>query len=493
MSSPSVLLSQDFAASLEGINLKWATSGLAAVREVGLVYFKNTTTVTILSRDIASGVLKYNLNSGFDSGQPYSFQIQVVDINGVMAYSNKLILTSPYFMLPPLISSVDGKDSALQVTLATTTNVLTSSDTVEFQLIRSDFEMIPIIKAYSPSLVYQLTSFDSSLLVNGMSYSIACVYQPADSNSRYSAQSDMSPTLSVTPSNTPNGTTPTMVSVGATTLDISVSWARPSDFAEWSESFSILLTLHDLTTSTDTQYVVPGDVVQFTATNLTRGSVYKASIQYSNSAGPGIVTQSVASILPSSVPDALLNSTVTPGNGKVDFAFNVAQFTGQSALLGYKVYKNNVLESTVLAPGMGSSITVTIAGLTNGVSYDFKAIAYNAIGDSVSTSTLSVVPFTDMSIVSVVAAGKTLTITLLPSGHSVQEVTILAIDQDPSSGELSSVLTVIPQNEIPQSTYGQVQVIKTFTGFSSNIAYWAVMTHNSTSGVSQQASNLATA
>lgn len=101
--------------------------------------------------------------------------------------------------------------------------------------------------------------------------------------------------------------------------------------------------------------------------------------------------------------------------------------------------------------------------------------------------------YAQMSIVSVVAAGKTITVTLNPAGNAIQGVTILAVDQDPSADELSSVVAVIPQNEISQSASGTVQVIKTFAGLSSNIAFWAVVAHNSVNSAQQQSSNLASA
>jgi hypothetical protein len=84
MSTPAVTLSHDTNASLGGINLKWSYAGLSTIRELSLVYFENTSEADIVSVDIASGVMKYNLPSGFVSGQTYTFQLQVVDVASVM-------------------------------------------------------------------------------------------------------------------------------------------------------------------------------------------------------------------------------------------------------------------------------------------------------------------------------------------------------------------------------------------------------------------------
>lgn len=338
MSSPAIVLSQDLSANLAGINLKWTISGLAAIKESSVVYFKNTQVITVLSQEIASGLLKCNINSGFDSGLPYSFQLQVTDINGVQQSSNTLQLTSPYTMQPPVITGVVGKDQAVQVTLASTTNVISSADLVEFELIRSDYVIIPIYKAYSSSRVYYLTSDDSALLVNGMSYSVACDFSPASSNSvRYSAPSVMSNTVSVTPSNTPNGTQPTVTSVGTSTLDLRMALSRPSDFADWSSSFSILLSLYNNSSGVTLEFQVPGDVTEYTVVNAARGGAYLATLRYDNDAGEGIPVQSINYVTPTSVPDAPQYLSAVAGDASAVLSWVPPVFNGQSALTGYKV------------------------------------------------------------------------------------------------------------------------------------------------------------
>jgi hypothetical protein len=74
MSTPSATLSQDLASSLGGVNLKWVLAGLATIKELSLIYFKNSSDADTASMDIASGLVKTNLSpSHFVSGQAYSF------------------------------------------------------------------------------------------------------------------------------------------------------------------------------------------------------------------------------------------------------------------------------------------------------------------------------------------------------------------------------------------------------------------------------------
>jgi len=111
MSVPSATLSQDLASSLSGVNLKWALAGLGTIKELSLIYFKNSSDADIVSMDIASGLVKTNLTpSNFVSGQAYSFQLQVVDVSDNMVFLNTLVLTAPWSLVPPVISSVSGSD-----------------------------------------------------------------------------------------------------------------------------------------------------------------------------------------------------------------------------------------------------------------------------------------------------------------------------------------------------------------------------------------------
>jgi hypothetical protein len=491
-SPPSVTLVQDNAASVAGINLKWSYVSLAAIKEVSLVYFKNVSDSDIVSKEIASGVLKYNINSEFDSGQAYSFQLQIVDINGVMCFSNTLVLTTPWFLAAPVMTGIVGKDAALQVQLQSTANVLTSADTVEFVLKRADNIVFWIIKPFASSGMYQLSSDDKALLVNNTSYRVACMYQPCDANTRYSAPSDMSASMSAVPSNTPNGVVPSTSSVGTTTLDILTTWARPSDFAEWSDSFSIVLKLQSSaqnTVGSFTAVTLNSDVTSYTWVNVPRNLTYLVWVQYVNDAGLGVDGRSINYLSVTSVPDAPLVVGAPAGDGSAVLTWYPPSFYGQSVLSGFKIYKNNVLLTTV-SP---QTTSYSVSDLINGVGYDFKVVAYNAIGDSVPSNVATAYPFAQMAIVSVVPVGKTLTITFNPAGNPIQSVTILAIDQDPSASELSSCMVTIPQNQISQSASGTVQVIYTFAAFSSNLAFWAVVANNSINSCQQQSSNQASA
>lgn len=69
-----------------------------------------------------------------------------VDVTNLTVYSNTLQVTAPWILSAPVIAFYVGSDSALKMLLQTTSNILTSVDTVEFIVVRSDGLMFWIIK-----------------------------------------------------------------------------------------------------------------------------------------------------------------------------------------------------------------------------------------------------------------------------------------------------------------------------------------------------------
>lgn len=57
----STVLSHDSGNALPGINLRWVNTGLGVIKEVTLIYFKNSNDAQILSVDVNPANLKYGL------------------------------------------------------------------------------------------------------------------------------------------------------------------------------------------------------------------------------------------------------------------------------------------------------------------------------------------------------------------------------------------------------------------------------------------------
>lgn len=474
--SSSVLLSQE-TTSQPGVNLKWAyTPASANVKEISLIYFQNTSDANIQSIDVASGVLRTNLALGLVSGQAYTFQLQVVDITENIIYSNALILTAPWFLSTPVITSVSGLDSALSVQLGATTDVMTDKYmTVEFVLKRADNELIWIIKPYTSSGQYTLSAIDDARLQNNTSYRVACMIQPSASNSRYKSPSPMSNSFNGTPSNLPDRPTSVSVSsVGVGTLDLSMTWDRPADFAQWSSS-NYVITLKLISSVGDVMLhtISNLDVTQYAWSDLPEGKSYYTTVQYSNVFGVGPVSSQSNTVQPSRVPFGAALLAVTDEDQASTITWSKPSSNGQSFITAYKVYKGETLLTTVSASTMSYQDT----GLQNGSSY---VSAVNDVGESTLSSSLTARPYGQMSIVSVLASGKTLTATLNPNGRPIKNVVLVTVDHDPNDLLDSEFVIAIPQQEISQVANSNITVIKNFSDFSSDIAFFCCIAHNET-------------
>ena len=474
---PSTTLTHDTNSSLSGVNLKWTHDALATIREITLVYFKNATGATIQSLDIAPSHLKANIKTGFDSGSSYQFQIQVVDINGLVVYSNPINLTTPYFLVSPSIQSIVGLDASLKVQLNATANILTNAggDTVEFVLKRqSDNALFWIIENYVASGLYTLTH---GSLINQDVYMVACMYQPALANANYSAPSAMSNSMNGTPSNIPNivGSV-TSSSVGTTDYSAKFVWTKPSDFNEWGNSFYIHLLLTDSNGGTTALNLnANSDMLEHTFTGLDGSLTYKCAVDYHNDFGEGTAVES-AFVALTKISNAPVLTACVAGDTIIDLTWNNTN-DGNSPITSYKVYDSiDTLIATVVTADVNSSYQVT--GLANGVQKGYKIATVNAIGESIKSNLMQATPFGNMSIVSVISTGKQLDVTITPNGKSVSRVILLGLDADPDEFTAGNNIFDIPRAQISQSVTGNIVVTKTFTNLSGNLTFHLAVVHS---------------
>ncbi|RZK26954.1 MAG: fibronectin type III domain-containing protein [Flavobacterium sp.] len=475
---PSIELLQNKDSSSPGINLKWIYTSLQEIKEISLIYYQNSADTHIQYISIPSTCLKFNLSSsGFVSGQSYSFMLQIVDINNTTVYSNTLVVIAPYILLPPEIVSYIGFDESLQIHLQLTSNILSSSyDTVEFVLTSDDNMPFWIIKPFVPSGIYTLSKDDNSNLVNNTAYIIACMFQPSPSNPLYKSSSKMSNTISATPSNLPNEPrNVTSYSTGYSDRNITVSWLPPNDISEWSNTdYHVSVSLTSSQGDAISVVLYQGET-SYEWTGLSAGKSYLTSVRYFNIYGAGLsVNSNSGYIIPTTVADMPILLSASEDNQQTTLQWIPPSYTGQTPIIGYRIYKDGVILSTVSA----STTSYTATGLLNGYTYIFYITVINAIGESVPSTSLSACPYGTMTIVSVVVTDKTLTISLNPNGKPIQKVLLIALDQDPDDVVDGQFIVCIPEQEIPQSQTQIVTLTKTFSSFSSDISLCCVIAHN---------------
>jgi len=214
------------------------------------------------------------------------------------------------------------------------------------------------------------------------------------------------------------------------------------------------------------------DVVSYTWVNVTRGYTYKASVQYVNSYGVGVVAET-GFITLTSVPDTSTLVSVVAGDTQNVITWTAPTYNGQTDITGYKLFENG--KETDLS---GNVLTYTSTGLTNGVVYSYYVEAVNAVGSSVESNVISSTPYGAMSIVSTTVVSKTVTVVINPNGLPVQEVFMLAIDSDPNNVTDGSFVADITTG-IDQSTSSNVTVSYAFTNFTNAISFYCVVAHTS--------------
>ena len=95
-------------------------------------------------------------------------------------------------------------------------------------------------------------------------------------------------------------------------------------------------------------------------------------------------------------PSAPRDLSATPGNGEVSLSWNVPDDDGGSSIIGYQIAsKTGNSDFTTFKEILGSSAetqTYTAMGLTNGVTYTFKILAINSVGDGAESNKVFIAP-----------------------------------------------------------------------------------------------------
>ena len=204
-------------------------------------------------------------------------------------------------------------------------------------------------------------------------------------------------TPTLTPTAPTNNTLPVVSgppgtpTVGQTFNSTTGTWSgypAPSFQYQWVRGAST-----DISGATSSSY-------QLTDTDL--GTTVKCRVTATNTAGSANATSAATATIAAGPPQAPTGVTAVPGNTQATVSFSAPTITGGSPITGYTV--------TSSPPGgtaSGLSLSQTVTGLTNGVSYTFTVTATNAIGTSdASAASNSVTPsFGPSSVNYLVVAG----------------------------------------------------------------------------------------
>ena len=100
--------------------------------------------------------------------------------------------------------------------------------------------------------------------------------------------------------------------------------------------------------------------------------------------------------VPASVTSAPVATATEPGNGEVELTWDAPEWSGGSAISGYRIEQST--DGTTWTDAVANTGSVatsaSVSGLTNGTQYSFRISAINATGTSVASNTITGTPGT---------------------------------------------------------------------------------------------------
>ncbi len=196
-------------------------------------------------------------------------------------------------------------------------------------------------------------------LTNGQSYSFRVAAH--NSNGTGTPCSPV-PATPFTVPGTPNG-------LSATSQDgqVSLSWSAPSSNGATIDYYIIYQNGTDIAHTTSASKIVTG---------LVNGISYSFRVAAHNAAGSGLQT-SVVTATPNpvlTVPNQPTGLSAVSGNAQVSLSWTAPTNNGGATIDYYIIYRNG----TDVQHTAGTSVTIT--GLTNGLTFSFKVAAHNSVG-----------------------------------------------------------------------------------------------------------------
>jgi hypothetical protein len=133
-----------------------------------------------------------------------------------------------------------------------------------------------------------------------------------------------------------------------------------------------------------------------TVTGLTNGVSYDFRVKAVNSIGTGTASSTTtATPATPTVPGAPTSLSAVAANTQANLSWTAPVISGGSSITNYSVEYKLVSEPTVwtvFSHSTSASTSITVTGLTNGVAYNFRVSAINAIGTGATSNTTTTTP-----------------------------------------------------------------------------------------------------
>lgn len=289
--------------------------------------------------------------TGLTNGRVYSFRVSAANVAGSSAPS-ALISATPA-ALPGVALNV--------VAVAGDRQALISWDA---PLEAGGNTSYQVSAANDSSVVYCITvgrSCTVTGLVNGQSYAFA-VQTLSDTGESAGVALSNSVDVATVPD------APSVIAVVAGSTKVTVLIGAP----EVSGGSPVLS--YTVLSSTGLRCVTSS--LECTFLNLANGVPLTFTVVAVNAVGASVASVASAVAIPQGLSSVPLNVKAVGGSGKVTLSWSTPSNNGGSAIQSYRVEDGEGHFCVT------SGLTCTVSGLTNGVRYDFRVVAINAVGSS---------------------------------------------------------------------------------------------------------------
>jgi hypothetical protein len=194
---------------------------------------------------------------------------------------------------------------------------------------------------------------------------------------------------------------PTGVTASPADSSATVSWTAPADGGSPITGYTVTPFIGSAAQAATTVAGSP-PASSATVSGLTNGTTYTFTVSASNATGTGATSAASGPVTPSGVPAAPTGVSAVPGNASATISWT-APANGGSPITGYIVTPFVGSSAQAATTVSGASVSATVTGLSNGITYTFRVTASNVIGDSpqsassnpvTPTGTLAVCPCT---------------------------------------------------------------------------------------------------
>ncbi|MBV9096438.1 MAG: fibronectin type III domain-containing protein, partial [Frankiaceae bacterium] len=313
------------------------------------------------------------------------------------------------------------------------------------------------------TIAADLTSITVTGLTNGVSYTVAITATNAVGTSAPGTSN------SVVPAGVPFA--PASVTVSRGDSQVGVSWSTADGNGTAITGYTVK-TAKVSDGSVVSTINTAANATSATVTGLTNGTAYTVSVAASNTVGIGAATTS-SQVTPAGLPTAPSNVVAARGDGQSNVTWTAANPNG-SALSGQTVTVTGSDDSHRTFTIGAALTTLTVTGLTNGVTYTIAITATNDVGTGPAGTSNAVVPAgvpAAPANVSSQYGDTTATISWAAAAPNGDAVTGYQVQLFTSANALVSTANL-----------GATATTKTFTGLTNGQDYYANVTASNSVG-----------